>query len=203
MKATEKFVNIDGKKVHFYESKIENAKDTLVLLHGKSFKAETWISINADSRINDMGVNFIAVDYPGWGLSEENNKFWPPTDKYENASLFIEKFSNELNLLKFSLLGASFSGPFIVAYAYKNPIRVNKLLFIGTVWSDDLSEYVKKIDKPSLIIYGSNDSVIPPEASHKYRDSLKNNKFYIVSGARHALYLDKPDEFFKLVGEFL
>lgn len=203
MKAVEKFVNIDGKKVHFYESKIENAKDTLILLHGKSFKAETWISINADSRINEMGLNFIAVDYPGWGLSEENSRFWPPADKYENSALFIEKFSNELKLMKFSLLGASFSGPFIVAYAYKNPNKLNKLLFIGTVWSEDLSEYVRKIDTPSLIIYGSNDSVIPSEASQKYKNSLKNNRFYVVSRARHALYLDKPEEFFKLLGDFL
>ncbi len=203
MKAVEKFVNIDGKRVHFYESRVEKPKDSLVLLHGKSFKAETWISVEADSRINEMGLDFIAVDYPGWGLSDSNDEFWPPREKYANASLFIEKFVGQIGLRKFSLLGASFSGPFIVAFAHNNPDRINKLLFIGTVWSDDLSDYVKKIDKPSLIVYGSNDTVIPPEASQKYRETLKDNRFYVVSGARHALYLDKPDEFFKILGNFL
>lgn len=203
MSTESKFVEIDGKKVHYYESEVDGARDTLVLLHGKSFKAETWISISADKIINDLKINFIAVDYPGWGLSEESTKFWPPDDGYSNAALFIQEFADILKLKKFSLLGASFSGPFIVSFTYKHPERINKLIFVGTVWSDELSGAVKEIDKQSLIIYGENDTVISPDAARNYKNSLKNNKFFVVKGARHALYLDKPDDFFRILGDFL
>ncbi len=202
MKAVEKFITVYGKKVHYYESLISNPKDTVVLLHGKSFKAETWISINADIHFNDIGLNFIAIDYPGWGQSESNEKFWPPTEKYENASIFIEEFSKATKLKRFSLLGASFSGPFIVSFAFRHPENINKLLFIGTVWSEEIAEYVASLDKPALIMYGANDTVIPKEASEKYKKSLRNNKFIVVDGARHPLYLDKPEVFFNAVKDF-
>lgn len=197
-----KFVDIDGKKVHYFTSIIEGARDTLIFLHGKSFKAETWISISADKKINDMKINFIAVDFPGWGLSEKNDKFWPPTGLYDNTAQFIRDFTDSLGIGKFSLLGSSFSGPFVISFAHKYPDRINKLILVGAVWSDELSDEVKGIDKQSLIIYGEKD-VMSPDVARKYRENLKRNKFFTVGGAGHALYLDKPDEFFRILKGFL
>jgi|UniRef100_A0A7V3RGX8 abhydrolase domain-containing protein 14 len=199
----DRFMVIDGKKVHYLENKVDKAKDTLILLHGKSFNAQTWKTINADDEISGMGINFIAVDYPGWGNSEANERFWPPTEKYDNAAEFIDIFSNQLKLSKFSLLGASFSGPFVVSFASSHPEKINKLIFVGTVWSEALSSDIKQIDKHSLIIFGEKDEVIPPGTSKKYSDSLKSSQLFIVKNARHALYLDKPEEFFQILKGFL
>jgi pimeloyl-ACP methyl ester carboxylesterase len=203
MEPSSKFTAIGEKSVHYIESKIERPRDTLLLLHGKSFRAETWSSIGVPGRVNGMGLDYIAVDYPGWGESEENDEFYPPTRKYSNAAMFIEKFAESLGLKRFSLLGASFSGPFVVSYASKHPESVNGLVLVGPVWNDDLSQEASLIRNPVLILYGENDSVIPVESFVRYGNSIKGSVLRPVRKAGHALYLDNREEFFKEVEKFL
>ena len=133
MEPSSNFTTIGGKRVHYVESKIASPRDTLLLLHGMSFKAETWSSIGTPGRVNEMGLNYTAVDYPGWGESEGNDEFYPPTVKYSNAATFIEKLAENLGIKRFSLLGASFSGPFAVSYSAKHPESVNSLILVGAV----------------------------------------------------------------------
>ena len=203
MESSNHFITIKGKRVHYFESKIAGSKDTLLLLHGKSFRAETWSSIGAPGRINEMGLDYIAADYPGWGESEENGEFYPPTRKYSNAATFIEEFAKSVGLKKFVLLGASFSGPFAISYASRHPESVNKLVLVGPVWSDDLSQEASLIRKPVLIMYGENDNVIPMESFLRYSNGIKGSKLKAIRGAGHALYLDNREDFFKSLEEFL
>ncbi|MDA8054180.1 MAG: alpha/beta hydrolase [Thermoplasmatales archaeon] len=203
MKQSSNFTTIGGKRVHYVESRIARPGDTLLLLHGKSFKAETWSSIGAPGRVNEMGMSYIAVDYPGWGESEGNDEFYPPSRKYSNAAIFIEEFAENLGLKRFSLLGASFSGPFVISYASKHPESVNNLILIGPVWSDDLSSEASMIRNPVLIMYGENDNVIPTESFLKYSNSIKGSRLRITGRAGHALYLDNREEFFRELEEFL
>ena len=203
MEPSSKFTTIGGKRVHYVESKNATPRSTLLLLHGKSFKAETWSSIGAPRRVNEMGMDYIAVDYPGWGESEENDDFYPPTRKYSNAAIFIEKFAESLRLKRFSLLGASFSGPFVVSYASKHPESVSSLVLVGPVWSDDLSQEVSLIRSPALILYGENDNVIPIESFARYGNSIKGSVLRLIRKAGHALYLDDKEEFFKELERFL
>jgi pimeloyl-ACP methyl ester carboxylesterase len=198
-----RFVIVNGKRVHYVESRIAGSRDALLLLHGKSFKAETWSSIGAPGRINEMGLDYVAVDYPGWGESDENGEFYPPTRKYSNAATFIEEFSRSTGLKKFSLLGASFSGPFAVSYASRHPESVNKLVLVGPVWSEDLSQETSLIRKPVLIMYGENDNVIPLESFLRYNRSIKRSTLRPVRKAGHALYLDNREEFFNELDGFL
>ena len=203
MEPSSNFTTIEGKRVHYVEGRIARPRDTLLLLHGKSFKADTWSSIGAPGRINAMGMNYIAVDYPGWGESEGNDEFYPPTRKYSNAAIFIEKFAENMGLKKFSLLGASFSGPFVVSYASMHPESVNNLILLGPVWSDDLSRESSMISSPVLIMYGENDKVVPTESFLRYSNSIKGATLRSIRKAGHALYLDNREEFFRELEEFL
>lgn len=198
-----KFTSIAGKRVHYVESEIAKPKDTMLLLHGKSFSAETWSSIGMPGRVNSMGMNYFAVDYPGWGESEGNNDFYPATKKYSNATVFIEKFAENLGIRRFSILGASFSGPFVVSYASKHPESVSSLILVGPVWSDDLSQESSIIRSPVLILYGENDDLIPIESFVKYSNSIKGSTLRAIRRAGHALYLDNQEEFFVELEKFL
>jgi pimeloyl-ACP methyl ester carboxylesterase len=150
-----------------------------------------------------MGLDCIAVDYPGWGESERNDEFYPPTRKYSNATTFIEEFAKSTGLKKFSLLGASFSGPFVISYASSHPESVDKLVLVGPVWSYDLSQESSLIRKPVLIMYAENDSVIPVESFLRYGNSIKGSTLRPVRKAGHALYLDSREEFFIELDGFL
>ena len=203
MKLSSNFTTVAGKSVHYFESRIAEPRDTLLLLHGKSFKAETWSSIGTPEEINEIGMDYVAVDYPGWGESESNDEFYPPTRKYSNAALFIEKFSENLGLKRFSLLGASFSGPFVVAYASKHPEAVNRLILVGPVWSNELSQEASMIRIPVIIMYGEHDEVIPKESFLRYSSSIKGSMLRPIRKAGHALYLDNRESFFTELKEFL
>jgi pimeloyl-ACP methyl ester carboxylesterase len=203
MEPVDQFITIEGKKTHIIRSDLQEPRDTIIFLHGKSFRASTWTSINAGKRMNEIGLNFIAVDYPGWGESEENSIFYPPTRKYTNSATFIKLLSKELNLRKFSLLGASFSGPFVISFASRNPESINKIVLAGPVWSEDLSTDSSLITSPTLICYGENDTVISVDSFIKYKNAIKESTLKMVKGAGHALYLDEPDVFFSILVDHL
>jgi pimeloyl-ACP methyl ester carboxylesterase len=71
------------------------------------------------------------------------------------------------------------------------------------VISEDLTEYVKKISQPTLIIYGQNDTATPPEFGKKMHGLIPNSKFQILPNAGHFSFLDQPEEFVKVVSDFI
>ncbi|MEU0469329.1 alpha/beta hydrolase [Amycolatopsis sp. NPDC006131] len=60
-----------------------------------------------------------------------------------------------------------------------------------------------KITTPVLALHGECDRVSPPEVSERLVASLPDARLEVVAGAGHWIHVDRPDEFCKLVGEFL
>jgi len=200
--AKEGFVTI-GKKVHyFYNIKSNENRPTVIFLHGKSFKAETWLSIKTDEFLDKQKFNFIAVDYPGWGLSESNEEYYPIDPNADNAGEFINKFINELKISNIALVGASFSVPFVINYALKKN-NVNALILVGGVWNDNLKPHMDKIKIPTLIIYGEKDKTVGLEPAYNYKKHIEHSLMEIVKNSGHPVYLDNPEEFFQIVSNFL
>jgi pimeloyl-ACP methyl ester carboxylesterase len=54
---------------------------------------------------------------------------------------------------------------------------------------DDLA----KIDRPTLIIWGSDDRMIQPASAYTLRDSIKGSLLEVVQGAGHEPHYTKPD----------
>ena len=52
--------------VHYLEVERRNAK-TVLLLHGRSFKAATWRDLGTLDALADMGFRVLALDIPGFG----------------------------------------------------------------------------------------------------------------------------------------
>ena len=53
------------------------------------------------------------------------------------------------------------------------------------VISEDLSAEAAKINAPTLLIYGENDSETPPEFGKRYNCLIKNSTLHILSGLDH------------------
>lgn len=65
-------------------------------------------------------------------------------------------------------------------------------------------ERLKQIyDVPTLILWGIEDKVIPPEHSRIFKESISNSHVEIIEDAGHAPFAEKPDQVCKLLEEFL
>ncbi|MDP3948880.1 MAG: alpha/beta hydrolase [bacterium] len=78
-------------------------------------------------------------------------------------------------------------------------LRETYLKVIG----EDLSEDMKRIDTPTMIIWGAQDKDTPLKYAHKMNESIKNSKLSVLSGAGHFSFLDKKEEFSDALRNFL
>ena len=74
--------------------------------------------------------------------------------------------------------------------------------FVSVV-NEDLSEDMNKISCPTLIIYGENDVDTPVEFGKKMHSIIRNSQFIILPGSGHFSFLDQPEEFVKILKEFV
>lgn len=60
-----------------------------------------------------------------------------------------------------------------------------------------------RIQTPTLIVWGKEDCIIPLECGELYRQALKNSRLEVLDRCGHYPHLEKPEEFARLVSEFL
>lgn len=71
------------------------------------------------------------------------------------------------------------------------------------VTQEDLSEDMKKIICPTLIITGENDMDTPVEFGQRMNFLILNSKFSILKNAGHFSFIDKPQEFASQLFDFI
>lgn len=67
----------------------------------------------------------------------------------------------------------------------------------------ELEAAMRGLAVPTLVMFGTEDRLTPPELGRQYRALLPNCHLMIVYDAAHALDGDRPEAFAALVGEFL
>jgi pimeloyl-ACP methyl ester carboxylesterase len=71
------------------------------------------------------------------------------------------------------------------------------------VTGEDLSNDMKKIQAPTLIIFGENDKVTPVTYGELMKFLIPNSKCRVLKGAGHFSFLDKPEEFAEALKDFI
>jgi len=71
------------------------------------------------------------------------------------------------------------------------------------VISENLSADMQVIACPTLIVFGSHDTETPASFGSKMQNLIPNSKFVILNNAGHFSFLDQPDEFVRLLLEFI
>lgn len=74
--------------------------------------------------------------------------------------------------------------------------------FINII-NEDLTEDMKKIKLPTLIIWGDQDRETPIEYGRKMNELIEGSKLEILKGAGHFSFLDKPEEFVSQLLNFI
>jgi len=67
----------------------------------------------------------------------------------------------------------------------------------------DAADRAHLIKAPTLVITGSEDRVVPPERSKRLAEEIPNSRFITLEGTGHLLFIEKAEEFNKIILSFL
>jgi 3-oxoadipate enol-lactonase len=67
----------------------------------------------------------------------------------------------------------------------------------------DLRPKLKEIECPTLVVVGREDPSTPPTMAEEIHRSIQGSRLVVLDDARHLAPVEKPDEFNRLVLEFL
>jgi pimeloyl-ACP methyl ester carboxylesterase len=74
---------------------------------------------------------------------------------------------------------------------------------LGPPRDAELEAGLRGVQAPTLVLFGTEDQVIPPAAGHLYTEIMPHCHFVFVYDAGHAIALDRPEALAWLVGEFI
>ena len=113
---------LQGEQVHVMEG---GEGTPLVMLHGSGPSALLFLPLMEKLK----GVRAIAVDRPGFGLSDPHT--WPKTSRREAAVEWVGTLFDALDLKEAALLGSSAGGTWALWFALTHPDRVSQLILLG------------------------------------------------------------------------
>ena len=67
----------------------------------------------------------------------------------------------------------------------------------------NMSEELPNIKTPTLLIWGENDLVTPPEVAREFKSLLPNSKLEWIEKCGHAPMMEHPNEFNKILFNWL
>jgi pimeloyl-ACP methyl ester carboxylesterase len=67
----------------------------------------------------------------------------------------------------------------------------------------DLLARMAELKLPALLLWGADDTIVPPEFGRRYAEGLTNARFELVEGAGHLPVVQAPVEAFTLIDDFL
>jgi pimeloyl-ACP methyl ester carboxylesterase len=67
----------------------------------------------------------------------------------------------------------------------------------------NLGDKLQLISVPTLLIWGKNDNITPPFVAEKFKELIPNASLYFVEQCAHAPMMEKPEEFNRILEEFL
>ena len=74
---------------------------------------------------------------------------------------------------------------------------------LGLKNAEIITTKLQTINVPTMIIWGAKDPVIPIQHADQFVSSIKDCRFYRMDGCGHTPYVQKPEEFSKIVLKFL
>lgn len=202
MEVEERYIDFDGKKV-FYRCSMDESRETAFLLHGMRFSSKNWSDIDGIRKISQWGYNVLAVDYPGFGQSEEITEYRFSGDDYSPASRFVRDFCKKLGIKDLTIIGPSMGGGIAMKTLIDYPDLVKQVIAIAPAGFDAMRGELYRIDKPVHLFWGSKDDTIDISYGRKYHDFIAGSTLTVIKGADHVPYLKKTSQFFSLIKKFL
>ncbi len=71
------------------------------------------------------------------------------------------------------------------------------------MYNPPLSVLLQGVETPTLVVWGSEDKVVPLSCGRRYADALPNSRLHIVDLGGHCVDVDRPEELAELVIDFV
>ncbi|XP_005234621.2 protein ABHD14A-like [Falco biarmicus] len=170
----------------------------VLFLHGQAFTSKTWEALGTLALLAGEGYRAVAIDLPGYGDS-------PPAEMAtaQDRVAFLDHVLQELGIRRPVLVSPSMSGRFALPFLLAQGDRLAGFVPIAPVGTKDYTaEQYRRVQTPTLILYGDRDTILAPQALQSLRQ-LPGHRVAVVPDAGHACYLDKPDDFHRALLGFL
>ena len=189
-----KTIEVQETTIHFLEGgEVDQAKSVL-LLHGASFKAQTWLDLGTMSLLTAQGYRTVAVDLPGFGQSESLGG---------NGEHFLADLLTALALNKPVIVSPSMSGRYSLPFVADHADRLSGLVALAPVGITVYQNQLKGNELPVLAIWGSNDRIVPVNQADLLAEAMPNTRIVILTDAGHAAYMRATNEFHQHLVDFL
>uniref|UniRef100_A0A674G7C2 Protein ABHD14A n=1 Tax=Taeniopygia guttata TaxID=59729 RepID=A0A674G7C2_TAEGU len=166
------------------------SRPDVLFLHGQAFTSKTWEALGTLALLAAEGYRAVAIDLPG------------RTTALCLADLFGQ-LQSLLGLQRPVLISPSMSGRFALPFLMAHGDRLAGFVPIAPVGTKDYTaEQYRRVQTPTLILYGDRDTGLAPQALQNLQH-LPKHRVAVLSGAGHACYLDKPEDFHRALLGFL
>ena len=204
----EGFAEADGFRIRYMEA---GKGPALVHLHGAG-----GLRLSPAHDLLAKQFRVVACEMPGFGASAENAK----TQSMPELAATMAAAADQLGLDGFNLMGTSFGSKTALWLALQQPERVLGLVLEspaairartqklvarlrGPDRDRDLETQLSRLKAPALVVFGTRDTMIPPEMGHFYKELIPNCHLIFVYDAGHAIGAERPEAFVEVVGDFL
>jgi abhydrolase domain-containing protein 14 len=202
-----RFLIVDGIKFRIKASPdlgADTTKPVVVLFHGFSFNLDVWGKTGTYQELVRRSNPYLGVDLPRGRETKTQKKNLPQLSDYVPV---LERLFREARIStnsKIIIVGPSMGGAFALTYAIERKDQVLGLILVAPSLSGVDQELLESLDVPVLLIWGDRDTIFPVEdKGMEIKQLLRQSKLLIVKGARHPVYLDRPEEFHELFFDFI
>ena len=85
-----------------------------------------------------------------------------------------------------------------------NRIKVIKIISLAkSAIRNNLGEELSQISKPTLLVWGKNDTITPPFVAEEFNKLIPISELYFIDKCGHAPMMEVPDEFNRVLDRFL
>ena len=85
-----------------------------------------------------------------------------------------------------------------------NRLKVIKIIALAkSAIRNNLGEELNQIAVPTLLIWGNNDTITPPFVAKEFNKLIPSSELHFIDKCGHAPMMEVPDEFNKLLEQFL
>jgi abhydrolase domain-containing protein 14 len=187
------WVEVGGNRIHYLATGPAGGRPVL-LLHGASFRAQTWREIGTLELLAREGFRVIALDLPGFGES--------PAAEVDTETFLIDLL-HELKTRKPVVVSPSMSGRFSLLLVIAAPPRTCGFVAVAPVAIPTYRSRLKRILVPVLAIWGEKDTVVPRAVQNTLVENAPYARKVVIPGAGHAPYMQDADTFHAELLKFL
>jgi pimeloyl-ACP methyl ester carboxylesterase len=146
----------------------------VVLLHGAD-KREDWSVWTPLLGLSET-FSLTMPDMVGFGKSSRPVE----TPDYVAQAKILHEMLDKLSVSKAVFVGTSWGGQVAVEFAIHWPDRVDALVLISSTYDKSQLRLLKKVRKPSLIIWAEDDLVAQVKAGYLLRDAIGTARIQIL-----------------------